>query len=288
MRSYHLFVNPASGGGRAAARGVAAARLLRDAGASVALTYSPGLVECRRLAADAVARGEVVVAVGGDGMLSSVAASVVDGGGALGVVPAGRGNDFARQLGVPTGVESLVELLLMSEGRAVDVIDVDGRVVLGSVYAGIDSRASQIVDRSQWLPRSVQYPYASVRSILEHRPTRYVVTLDGSAQELDAYTVIVANSGFYGSGMHIAPAATVDDGLLDVVVITAISRARLLRALSSVYAGRHVEQAGVLVMTGREVGVSAVAPVTAYGDGELLGSLPVTARVRPRVLTVLA
>lgn len=288
MRSFHLFVNPASGGGSAAAVGVPVARLLREAGAAVTLTYSPGEQECRVLAGQAAGRGEVVVAVGGDGMVGSLAGTVLTAGATLGIAPAGRGNDFARQLGLPTDVDAIARVLLESPGRPVDVIDAGGRVVVGSVYAGIDSLSSELVNRAHRLPGPLQYPYAAVRAILTHRPTTYTLTVDGSTRTLDAHTVVVANSGYYGSGMHVAPDAAVDDGLLSVVVITAVSRLRLLTALRRIYDGSHVALDAVQVLHGREVALQARGPVVAYGDGERVAPLPLTVRVLPGALRVLA
>lgn len=286
-RSFAFLVNPASGGGAAPAAVVPVARILREAGAFVDVTYSPGPAACRELVAQAVARGDVVVAVGGDGMVASLAGAVVEAGGALGIVPSGRGNDFARQLGIGGGPEEVAATLLEAAPRKVDVIDVGGRVVVGSVYAGVDSLASELVDRAHRLPRSVQYPYAAVRSVLGFRPSSYDVVVDGEAHRFDAFTVVVANSGYYGSGMHVAPGAVIDDGLLDVVVIRAASKLRLVRALPKLYDGSHVALEEVVVLRGRSVSVRAANPTLAYGDGEQLGPLPVTAEVVPKALAVL-
>ena len=73
------------------------------------------------------------------------------------------------------------------------------------MYAGVDARASAIVDRAHWLPRSLQYPYAAVRSLATYQPGRYRVSVDGAEQEYSAATVVVANSAYYGKGMKIAP-----------------------------------------------------------------------------------
>jgi len=287
-RSFAFLVNPASGGGAAPAAVVPVARTLRDAGCQVEVTYSPGPVACRQLVADAVSRGDVVVAVGGDGMVASLAGAVAQAEGILGIVPSGRGNDFARQLGIGGSPEEVARTLLAAEPRCVDVIDVDGRVVVGSVYAGVDSLASELVDRAHRLPRTVQYPYAAVRSVLQFRPSAYDVVVDGRAHRFDAFTVVVANSGYYGSGMHIAPDAVLDDGVLEVVVIRAASKLALIRSMPRLYDGTHVELEEVVVLRGREVSVAAAGPVLAYGDGERLGPLPVTASVRPTALRVLA
>ena len=287
-RSFTFLVNPASGGGAAPAAVVPVARLLRDAGCAVEVTYSPGPQACRRLTTEAVARGDVVVAVGGDGMVSSVAGTVADAGGVLGLVPAGRGNDFARALGLAGDPETLAATLLHAPPRRVDLIDVGGRAVVGSVYAGVDSLASRIVDRAHRWPRRLQYPYAAVRSVVECHPSTYDLVVDGESHRFEAFTVVVASSGYYGSGMHIAPAAVLDDGLLDVVVIRAASRLRLVRSLPRLYAGTHVDLDEVVVLRGRSVAVRASRPTPAYGDGEPLGELALTAKVRPGALQVLA
>ena len=287
MRAFHCLVNPLSGGGAAPAAVVPVARILRDAGARVEVTYSPGPVACAQLAREAAERGDVVVAVGGDGMLSSVASAVVEAGGTLGIVPSGRGNDFARMLGLSADPEQVAHVLLEGEPTPVDVVDAGRRVVLGSVYAGVDSLASAIVDRAQRLPRSLQYPYAAVRSVIEFSPTRFTVEVDGERLDEEAYTVVVANSGYYGAGMHIAPAASVTDGLLDVVIVRAASKLRLIRSMPKLYDGTHVELDDVITTQGVEVRVRSAGPVTAYGDGERLAPLPITARVRPGALTVL-
>ncbi|WP_435747962.1 diacylglycerol/lipid kinase family protein [Nocardioides sp. SYSU DS0663] len=299
-RSFTFLVNPASGGGAAPEAVVPVARLLREAGATVDVTYSPGPRAMVSLVGSAVERGDVVVSVGGDGMLSSLAGAVSAAGGTLAVLPAGRGNDFARMLGLPASPADQAALLLGREVCRVDLLccSLPGaatREVAGSVYAGVDARAAQVVDGVGWLPRRLQYPYAAVRSLLGYSPARYRLRVDDVEHEVDAATVVVANSAYYGKGMKIAPAASVSDGLLDVVVIEAASKAALVRSLPKVYDGGHVDLPEVTVLTGRRVELRADAarPVPVGGDGEHLGVLPPLAEeplvveVRPGALPII-
>ncbi len=294
--TFQFLVNPASGGGAAPEAVVPVARLLRDAGAEVEVTYSPGPQAARALVGVALDRGDVVVSVGGDGMLSSLAGAVAEGNGVLAVLPAGRGNDFARMLDLPTTPEAQAALLLAGPTRRVDLIRWGDRLVAGSVYAGVDARAAEVVDRARWLPGRVQYPYAALRSLATYAPARYRVRVDDVEQEFAAATVVVANSAYYGKGMRIAPEASLDDGLLDVVVIEAASRLALMRALPSVYDGSHVDRPEVHVLRGTRVELRARGrgPVAVGGDGEPLGVLPgpeeapAVARVCPGALTVVA
>lgn len=278
-RSFAFLVNPLSGGGAAPAAVVPVARALRDAGAAVDVTYSPGPQATRDIVAAAVGRGDVVVSVGGDGMLSSIAGQVSSLGGTLGMVPAGRGNDFARMLGLSAEPVEVAKVLLGGTARPTDLLslhlgDAAPRLVAGSVYAGVDAVAGEIVDRVRWMPRRLQYPYAAVQALATYRPVEARVVVDGTVHDFRAATVVVANSGFYGSGMRISPDSQVDDGLLDVVVIEATSRRGLIRSLPTVYDGRHVERPEVHVLSGRSVLVSGSPAAPMGGDGEPLGRLP--------------
>lgn len=292
-RSFTFLVNPASGGGAAPGAVVPVARLLREAGATVDVTYSPGPDAMHDLVEAAVERGDVVVSVGGDGMLSSLAGLVSARGGTLGLLPAGRGNDFARMLGLPESAAEQARVLLEAAPRAVDLLAVTGltpgrRLVAGSVYAGVDARAAAIVDRATWLPRSLQYPYAALRSLATYQPGRYRVAVDGIEHEYAAATVVVANSAYYGSGMQIAPPAAVDDGVLDVVVIEAAGRLALMRSLPKVYDGSHVGLPEVTVLSGKRVEIRGTgrAPIPAGADGEPLGQLPAFGAPEPAVVEV--
>ena len=281
-----------SGGGAAPGAVVPVARLLREAGATVDVTYSPGPHAMVELVDDAVGRGDVVVSVGGDGMLSSLAGLVSARGGTLGVLPAGRGNDFARMLGLPEEPEAQARLLLEGAAGLVDLLAVTGiggdrRLVAGSVYAGVDARAAEIVDGATWLPRSLQYPYAALRALATYQPGRYRVAVDGVEHEYAAATVVVANSAYYGKGMQIAPSASVHDGVLDVVVIEAAGRIALMRSLPKVYDGGHVHLPEVTVLSGKRVEVRGTArsPIPVGADGEPLGPLP-TLDADPAVVEV--
>lgn len=278
-RSYSFLINPLSGGGAAPAAVVPVARILRDAGASVDVTYSPGPRATLEVVKAAVARGNVVVSVGGDGMLSSIAGQVSSLGGTLGLVPAGRGNDFVRMLGLSTEPADVAQVLLSGTPTPTDLLSLRlgddlPRLVAGSVYAGVDAVAGEVVDKARWLPRKLQYPYAAVHSLATYTPIATRVVVDGSAHSFRAATVVVANSAYYGSGMMIAPSASVHDGLLDVVVIEAASRRELIRALPRVYDGTHVDLPEVHVLRGRSVEVSGKPGVPVGGDGEPLGRLP--------------
>lgn len=288
MQRLHVICNPA-------ARGVddalvqRVATTLRSAGHGVRMSRCRAVAAADDLIADTAARRERAVLVGGDGFLHTMTGPVITHRVDFALVPAGRGNDFARQLAIPTRPDAALRLVGTGEVRPVDALRVvtAGSVQFAatSVYAGLDSQVSYVVNGYRRVPSAAHYPLAAVQSILTFAPRVYRVEVDGVGHEYTGVSAIVANGGFYGNGMHIAPDAVPDDGLLDVVLLAAANRARLLRLLPTVYRGTHVRQREVTVLRGRSVRIES-SGVSAYGDGEFIGDLPVTVEIVPRVLRV--
>jgi diacylglycerol kinase (ATP) len=292
MRSFTAVVNPAAGSDPSA-RLIPVARWLREAGAEVAVEYSRSLEHAGDLAREAASKDHVVIAAGGDGMVGGLAGALAGTGAVLGILPAGRGNDFARQLGLPDEPERLAELLLSAEPKVIDAIEVESEdgtknIVVGSVYGGVDSVANVHINRLTRLPGSLAYYLGPLRAIATWRPVSYRVTVDGETREERGYTVVAANSGFYGYGLHVAPDAAVDDGLLDVVIIRHAPRRRFFAVMRELPHGTHVRRPEVEVLRGREIRVEADREIPFGGDGELLGTLPATIRVLPGALRVIA
>jgi diacylglycerol kinase (ATP) len=291
MSAFTAVVNPTAGRGA----GAVVARELADALPTgwVEVVHSRSHEHARDLAHEACGRGRTVLAVGGDGLAGCVAGAVVEAGGVLGLVPAGRGNDFARQLGLPTGPAEVAEVVRAGRTRTVDVLDCAGRVVLGSVYAGVDSAANAIVNARPRVPGPLVYQYGALRALLSFRPVGFRLVLDGEPWATRGFSVVIANSGFYGAGMHIVPQAQVDDGRLDVQVIGAAdgervpSRWSLIASMREVYAGTHVHRPDVQVRRAEVVELAMDRPVPVHGDGEPLGAAPVRVAIRPAALRVL-
>lgn len=211
----------------------------------------------------------------------------------FGLVPAGRGNDFARALGLPTDAPGLAKVLLEGEPRAVDTIEVEseahGRIcVLGSVYAGVDAVANRHANASRLLRGAASYYAGGLRAVLAWKPAAYRLTIDGVRHERTGYTVVAANSGFYGFGRNVAPGARLDDGLLDVVVIKTAPQRLFFAMMNELKTGAHLDRPEVEILRGEEIRIEADRPLPYGADGEVDATLPVTVRVRPAALTVLA
>ncbi|MDT0433910.1 MULTISPECIES: YegS/Rv2252/BmrU family lipid kinase [Streptomyces] len=292
MRQFTAVVNPTAGRAAGAAALLAVARRLREAGAELETAYSGSLDHAKDLAREAGARGRVVLAVGGDGIAGGIGGALSGTGGVLGLVPAGRGNDFARALRLPSDPGELADVLLHGTPRPVDTVEVssavhDRAVVLGSVYAGVDALANLHANRSRLLRGAASYYAGGLRAVATWRAARYRVTVDGTEHPHTGYTVVAANSGYYGSGRAVAPDARVDDGLLDVVLIRDAPRRLFFALMNDLTTGAHVHRPQVEILRGREVRISADREIPYGADGEVDAVLPVTARVLPGALRVL-
>lgn len=292
MRQFTAVVNPTAGGSTGTAALLPVARLLREAGAHLETEYSRSLEHAGEVARRAGEQGRVVLAVGGDGIAGCVGGALSGTEAVFGLVPAGRGNDFARALGLPTTPSALAELLLHGTPKRIDTIEVESAVhrrtvVLGSVYAGVDAVANRHANTSRWLRGAASYYAGGLRAVATWRAVDYRITVDGVLHERRGYTVVTANSGYYGFGRLIAPGAKLDDGLLDVVVIRDAPRRLFFAVMNELKTGVHINRPEVEILHGKEIRIEANREIPYGADGEVDATLPMTARVQPGALNVL-
>jgi YegS/Rv2252/BmrU family lipid kinase len=283
-----VIVNPSAGGGRAGRtlERVRVALAHHDVDHHVETTTS--LEHARELARAAAAAGEVAAACGGDGIVGAVAGGLVGTDGVLGVLPGGRGNDFARGLGIPFEPDGACAVLAAGVQRAVDLGEVGGRTFIGIASCGFDSEANRIANDARLVRGNLVYAYGALRALVGWRAATFTVSADGGpARTIRGYTIAAANSKAYGGGMLMAPGASLSDGLLDVVSIPDVAKTRFLRLLPSVFKGEHVNEPGVEVIRVAEVVISADRPFTMYADGDPIAELPVTVRALPDAVRVI-
>jgi len=206
----------------------------------------------------------------------------------MALLPGGRGNDFARKLGIGHDPVAACALIAAGRERRVDVAETGGRVYVGILSAGLDSDVQEIANGTRLKLGTLVYLYGTLRALRAWRAARWDVVIDGTEHAFTGYSVAVANSGVFGGGMWLVPDAELDDGLLDVVFTAAGPKARFLRNLPRVFKGTHVGDPGLTILRGREITFRADRPFTAYADGDPIADLPATVRVRPGALRVLA
>ena len=303
-----LVVNPAAGGGRALRTLATATAALDGAGARYQVQPSASLAHARELAAAAAQRGEVTVAVGGDGLAGALAGAVADAGGVMALIPAGRGNDLARELGLPPGAAAAAAAILDGQQAELDLLglSIPGQpeeTAALSAYLGLPSVAGEIANRSRLIRGPATYPVAALRALVRWRPVSFRVEQTGGpggpvagipAGEFPGYGVVLANSRFFGGGMQVCPPARTSDGCLDVVVMHDATKVAFLRVLLQIKDGTHVSLPQVALGQAAAVTVTADTALPVAADGETLpwgsplaAGVPLRARVRRGALKVI-
>jgi YegS/Rv2252/BmrU family lipid kinase len=280
-------MNPASAGGKSLRLLPAVKEALSAASADFHVVETRDIPHASDAAQEAAGRGEIVVALGGDGLVGSLAGAL-RGSGTLGVLPGGRGNDFARALGIPQEIGDACRVLLEGEERFLDLGDANGRPFACIASTGYDSEANRIANEARLVRGNLVYAYAAILALIRWKPARFEILLDGAEHRLEGYTIAAANTSYYGGGMRMAPDADPTDGMLDVILVGNYSKPRALANLPKVFAGSHVELDDVTVHRAREVEIRADRPFDVYADGEPITSLPATIKSIPGALRVIA
>jgi YegS/Rv2252/BmrU family lipid kinase len=293
-----LIVNPAAGGGRAGHVAPEVERTLRGYGLTVRRVDTRDLRHARTLAVEAAHVGETVVTLSGDGMIGVVADALrAVPGAVLGVLPGGRGNDLVRVLGISDDPRAACATIAEAIPRAMDMGEVSparpgalGQAFVGIASVGFDSDANRIANEAPSRLGGLVYAYGALRALISWRPARFEIELDppGERHAVTGYTIAAANSRAYGGGMHLAPDALLDDGLLDIVAIELVGKVRFIANLPKVFKGTHVALPTVRVFRAAEVEISADRPFTMYADGDPIGELPARVRAVRGAVTVLA
>jgi YegS/Rv2252/BmrU family lipid kinase len=282
-----LLANPSAADGRSLKCLDIVRATLEQRGAEYTMSTPSGREAARTVARAAGERGETVVAVGGDGTIGLIAGALRDTPGRLAVIPAGRGNDFARVLKIPTNVAEAAALILDGVEKVVDVGAVDGEPFVCIASLGFDSDANRIANETTLVNGNLVYLYAALKALIGWKHANFHVVIDGEPHDMRGWTVAVANSQAYGGGMYVAPQAELSDGLLDVVLVSESKKTTFLRDLPKVFKGAHTSSPRVQMLSGRRIELSADRQFTIYADGDPIGELPATVTVSPRSLRVL-
>jgi len=290
-RRVTLLVNPHAGGGRAARVLPQAEGALRDLNVDFHTEQTTSLDHARELALTAARAGEAVFTLSGDGLVGCVAGVLHEHPGTvLGVLPGGRGNDFARVLGIPLDdIPAACATLVGGAERPLDLGLADGHPFIGIASLGFDSEANRIANEAPSRLGNLVYAYGALRALAQWKPARFELELDGGERRTFAgYSVGACNNKAYGGGMYAAPDAELDDGLFDVVFCEDMPKRRFLTVLlPRIFKGTYIEMPEVHVVRTRRVRIDADRPFVVYADGDPIAHTPAALEILPHALTVL-
>jgi diacylglycerol kinase (ATP) len=283
-----IILNPSAGSVRNPDEVRAQLRALPDT--EIRLTNKRG--SAARFAKTAIRKGcDTIIAAGGDGTLNEV----VNGIGEnpehvrVGLLPLGTGNDFARSIGLPSDLAPALEIIRAGKTRAIDLVRVTSDEVRYFVnvsaggFSGLVNEKLTPELKKTWGP--LAYLRSAAAALPELRAYRTTLALDNSESlMLDLYNVVVANGRYVAGGTLIAPEASVDDGLLDIILIQQRSGPEMALLAAQVALGNHLTSDSVIFRRAAQLTVNSKPGMWFNVDGELVGNEPARFEILPRAL----
>ncbi|MCF8524670.1 MAG: YegS/Rv2252/BmrU family lipid kinase [Aquiluna sp.] len=294
MKPIGVLVNPAANRGRGNQVGEQVFHQLSKAGIPAINLSAESAIAAASKAQVAISDQEIsgVIAVGGDGTAQLGVNICVPNQIPLGIVPAGTGNDQARELKITLGdPAAAIENILASldAPKRVDVM----RVVtgerefwsFGSISAGFDAICAKRANGLKWPKGPNSYVAAMLLELPSFKPIEYRLTVDGEHRNVRAMLCGVANVQNFGGGMRISPESDCHDGELEVFILHEVSRPRLLRIFPTVYKGEHVKFPEIEIFKAKSIRLeNDNYPISC--DGEIVGHAPFSVEIHPGALQV--
>lgn len=305
MKKHLIILNPSAAKGSALSRKPQIEKLLQDSGIDFSLVVSDQPGAPAALARDAVVQGyDVVVAAGGDGTVNEVINGLMAARQAgkpiasLGVIPAGRGNDFAASMGIPGDIAHSIQVIAEGHSKAIDIGQVtggnypEGKFFGNGIGIGFDTIVGfEAAKLPPFLSGMPGYLIAAVKTIFLYfkAPTLQVV-IDGDTIEQPCLIVSVMNGKRMGSSFMIAPDADPDDGLFSLMIIDQVSRPSMINLLGKIIAGKQKGHPAVKMPLAASVSITALTgSLPVHADGETICEKGdhISARIFPKQIDLI-
>ena len=229
---------------------------------------------------------DIVVAVGGDGTINEIARGLIGSNTALGVVPAGSGNGFARHFKIPLSRQKAVKMLLEPNFMMMDIGEVNGKMFLITTGAGMDANISKLFHAS---PRRGLWSYfvAVIRSLLGYKLPTVQIKMEENTLEVEPILITVANLSQYGGGLRIAPDANPFDGYLDLCILKRMSPILVLWHWPKLFTGMMKRVPATTYIKVKEVSLITQFSEPVHIDGDLIEpTTELHIKVKPAALKI--
>ncbi len=284
-----ILLNPAAGRRKGRRRLAEALEVLRRAGVEPKIQESRSgwhLVELAQQAQEE--KPDVLVSAGGDGTHHYVLNGLWGSQTPLGILSLGSGNDLAKGLGIPVEPRAAAAVLLQGTPRAIDLARVGSTLYHCIAGVGFDSIVTRFANEQvRWVGGSPRYAWAIFRCLKFYRPYRLEMHSDAKDFAGDVIFATIGNNRSYGGGVTMTPRARLDDGLLDVCIVPAMSKLELLRWVPAAYRGEHLAHPRMGYFQTPKVTLSSPSRLELFADGEFIQELPATIEAVPNALRVM-
>jgi len=269
---YHFILNPAAGRGRVAGLRETLVSETKKLFPEAQFHITGAAGDAQRMAAALKEQADVVVAVGGDGTIHEIVNGLMGGRAALGIVPVGSGNDFARMLGLNADYGQALAVLLRDNRKFIDLGKANNEVFANGVGIGFDAEVVVTSLKIKYLRGFLIYLSAVLQTLVKYENINVSFTGSGQFQNKKIFMMTIGNGRSMGGGFYLTPDAVMDDGLFDVCVINALTRREALIHLPKAVKGQHREMPQVSFFRTQKICLESRDGFPAHADGEMLGT----------------
>lgn len=237
------------------------------------IVFTTGALHANQLAGNAVGNYEYVIAVGGDGTVNEIAASIVGTDTGLGILPFGSGNGLARFLGIPMNIPEAIKTLNKEQVAVIDSAKLNGQYFFNMAGMGFDAHISEVFSHDKTRGFGA-YIRSAFREIIKYKSEEYNIEIDGVPYLREAFMLSLANSSQYGNNAHVSPCASVQDGLLDVCIIKPFPLYRFPEMGLRMFTKTAHKSRFVEIVQGKHIIIkrAGAGPVHLDGEPQLLGA----------------
>ncbi|NLB42705.1 MAG: diacylglycerol kinase family lipid kinase [Clostridiales bacterium] len=285
-----FIINPIAGKGNTKDAIPVIKSFCKQRGIQYTIIETSGPRDATRIVKEHSSAYSAVVAVGGDGTVLEVSNGLTGTDIPLGILPLGRGNDFARAMNIPisfTQVEKALEIITENTAQYVDLVAFNVRVFLNIASVGFDAEIIQDLHKvKRFIKGKAAYFISVFLKFLTYKPKDVELLIDGEKIATKVFLTAVCNGICYGGGMMINPNGSVTDGLLDVIVISPVPRYKIPFLLLKFIKGNHLSLPYVTSYQCKEVQISSQEPLPVNVDGESPMNTPISLLIKPLSIRV--
>ena len=301
-----VIVNPESNQGRTKKRWKRIKEALKSFLKEFKYEFTEKPLQAVEISRSAIKEGiELIVGVGGDGTINEIANGFfeqekpINPETALGIIPSGTGSDFSKSLHIPLGLRNALRVITQAPSNRIDIGKVTyrnhsasevERFFLNVSDFGIGGEVVYKMNQERMEKKASSYFKCLVSTFMSYTNKKLNISVDGEELPVDEYMVgAIANGRIFGKGMKVAPEASLDDGMFDLVLVRKMKKLEFFRNVFRIYTGTHLSHPKISLIRGTKIEVAPAdmeERILIEVDGEQVGSLPATFEILPQRLLV--
>jgi len=301
-----VIVNPESNQGRTKKRWKRIKEVLKSFLKEFKYEFTEKPLQAVEISRSAIKEGiELIVGVGGDGTINEIANGFfeqekpINPETALGIIPSGTGSDFSKSLHIPLGLRNALRVITQAPSNRIDIGKVTyrnhsasevERFFLNVSDFGIGGEVVYKMNQERMEKKASSYFKCLVSTFMSYTNKKLNISVDGEELPVDEYMVgAIANGRIFGKGMKVAPEASLDDGMFDLVLVRKMKKLEFFRNVFRIYMGTHLSHPKISLIRGTKIEVAPAdmeERILIEVDGEQVGSLPATFEILPQRLLV--